>query len=47
MMSEKNKTRRAPRHAHAQSSMDPLAHLAYTRVHMGLKKEYKLVNKNI
>ena len=29
-----------------QSSIDPLTH-AYAHVHMGLKEEYELVNKNI
>ena len=43
-MSEKNKTRALVTRMRMQSSIDPLAR---SYVHMGLKKEYKLVNKNI
>ena len=41
MMSEKIKHAARTHHVHSQSSIDPLAH-TYMRMHMGLKKEYKL-----
>ena len=50
MMSGKIKRAARKHHAHAQSSIDPLAHLARSYLcarALWLKKEYKLVNKNL